>query len=50
MQLKSRAPLAECIEFKTTFLAGYNALLLLFGSTATYAFANGYFLDICSAL
>ena len=42
MDLGLRAPLKELIEFKMTFLAGFNFLLLLYGTTSTFVFMSGY--------
>lgn len=41
LQLRS-APLRDMIEFKMTWLAGYNFMLLLFGTTTTFVFIGGY--------
>jgi len=42
MDLHLRAPLKSFIEFKLSYLAGYNFLLLIFGAVVTLVFISGY--------
>ncbi|KAL7533981.1 hypothetical protein ACHAXR_005566 [Thalassiosira sp. AJA248-18] len=42
MDLQLRAPLKELIEFKMTFLAGFNSILLIYGLTGTFICMSGY--------